>query len=252
MMRLASGQITSRNLEILDPEQYLYRDFRFQIESSKCVPWLLKEVEEKRAEIQHAYLFEAKMNGAGRMLKEVEGRKSPYKISKVYGTEAFHKALRRGDNAQNQLKEAFRKQKGKLKENWDGDGWGGSQNGPYDPNQYTEFAPITGGYFACTAVYFTICSKRNGLQLRGLEPQPTGKTNHRWHGAVHAWPKIRLASKSKIKRLQQNRNKRREEVLPPISISASDFLSYWIREKLIFGELFLNFQRRSIIVFVQR
>lgn len=235
MMHLAGGAMLP-GPEIVDPERYLSETFAFD-ESSKCVPWLLREVEAKRAEIQHAYLFEAKINGAGRMQKEVEGRKVPYKISRVFGTEAFQQALTRGDNAQAAMKEAFLTKAGKLKEDWSGDGWGGAYNGPYDPNQYTEFAPITGGYFYAQQYLYDMLKgmaysfeawNHNPLAKRIIDGMAQYTLGRRfdWH----------LNPKSKDFNKKQ---KAWEKFATDINLRQR-LSKYWIREKLIFGELFLN------------
>ena len=89
VMKIAgAGMSAGSDLLSVDPEEYLKETFAFT-ENSMCVPWLMKEVNEGRINIAHAWLFEAKVNGAGQMLKEVAGHKQPYRLRKCFGTESF-------------------------------------------------------------------------------------------------------------------------------------------------------------------
>lgn len=239
VMQMASGRMLPGPQKYdFDPEEYTKTEFAFDESSSKCVPWLMRELNEGRADIQHAWLYEAKVNGAGKMLREVAGRKYPYRINKVFGTESFKREVQKSENALLGLRESLRQQSGKMKEGWDTDGWGGGgQFGQFDPNQYTEYAPILGGYFFAQQYLYDMLKghayafeawNHNPLAHRiidGLAQYTLGR-RFDWH----INPKAKDYDKKQ--RVWEKFTK---------DINLRQRLSkYWIREKLIFGEMFLN------------
>lgn len=215
-----------------DPEEFTRTEFAFNETESKGVPWLMRQVQDGKIDIASAYLFEAKINGAGRMLKEVEGRKVPYKIKRVYGTESFKAQIDRSNAAWAKLKESNH-YKGKLKEDWSDD-WSG---GGYDPNQYTEFAPLMGGYFFAQ-MYLTDMLKQMAYAFEAWNHNPLA------HRIINGLAQYTLGRRfdwniSKSAKDYDRKQRIWEQFTEEINLRQR-LSKFWIREKLIFGEMFLN------------
>ena len=236
MMNLARGSMLPGNEKLdFDPEEYAKTEFAFN-ENSKSIPWLMRQVNERQAEIQHAYLFEARVNGGGKMLKEVDGRKRPYKIKRVFGTESFKAEVQRSEGAIAKLKESaqFR---AALKEDWANDTWGGGQFGPYDPNQYTEYAPLLGGYFF-SQMYLTDMLKQMAYAFESWNHQPLA---HRIIAGLSQYTLGRRFDWHMNKKANDyDRKMRVWEAFAKSNNLRQRLSKYWIREKLIFGEMMLN------------
>lgn len=236
VMKMAAGAGMLPGPEKLDfdPEEYLRTEFEFN-ENSKSIPWLMNQIKEGTADIQHAYLFEAKVNGAGKMLKEVDGRKYPYRIKRVFGTEAFKGQIVASNNAMAKLRESVRYQ-GKLKEDFSNDIWGSAQ-GPYDPNQYTEYAPLLGGYFYAQ-MYLTDMLKQQAYAFEAWNHNPLA------HRIISGLSQYTLGRRfdwhiSKKAKDYDKKAKVWEDFTKNYNIRQR-LSKYWCREKLIFGEMFLN------------
>jgi hypothetical protein len=233
----ASGAMLDdlRNIDF-DPEEYTKKEFAFNEESSKGAGWLHRQLMEGKADIGSATIFQAKINGAGKMQKAIEGKRYPYRFKKTFGTEAFKAQLVAGDSAMQKLREASAGS-AKFKEDFGDDGSGGGFLGPYDPNQYTEYAPLMGGYFF-SQLYLYDMLKMHAYAFEAWNHNPLA---HRIINGLSQYSVGRRCDWQINKKAQNYDRKSRawEDFAKKINLRHR-LSKYWSREKNIFGELFLD------------
>jgi len=121
----------------------------------------MRAIESGKEQVHDAVLFCGRFNRSGQLLRECAEGDRPYRIIRIYGHEAYQKAMGRLKECWAGLSKKLKESETKTKEDWDG-GFSGGGSGfaaPYisnsdlgsnstlDPNQFTEFTPWFSGPF---------------------------------------------------------------------------------------------------------
>jgi len=225
-----------------DPEKYTKEAERFDPETSITPNWFMRKVAAGEARVHTAYLFEAKFNGGGKVLKE---SKKPFRIVPVFGHERFMQKFDQTGAALRKLRESRRMP---MKEDFNTGlpyGWGQEQTyGPYDPNQYTEYAPLLGGYFYAQ-MYLSDMLKQMAYAFEAWNHNPIG------HRAINALAEYTLGRRFdwKVNKKAKDFDKKEklwEDFAKGVNLRQR-LSKYWVREGHIFGEQMINLQNYQSI-----
>lgn len=215
-----------------DPEAYTKEAEAFD-ENSINPAWFLRQCSEGKARVAKAYLMEAQFNGAGSMLKD---KPRPFRITTVNNHDAFMAKIEQTKSALHRLGETNRGKRPALKEDWSGDSVGPGFGG-YDPNQYTEYAPLLGGYFFAQ-MYLTDMLKQMAYAFEAWNHNPVA------HRAINALAQYTLGRRFdwKINKKAKDFSKKEKvwEDFAQRTNIRQKLSKFWVREKDIFGEMMVN------------
>jgi hypothetical protein len=217
-----------------DPEEYTKQAEAYDPDTSISPAWFMKQVEAGHANVARAFVFEAKYNSAGKMWKEA-GKKT-HRIVPVYHHDQYMLKVEATKEAFRKLRETNRGKRMALKEDFGNDTWNGNF-GPYDPNQYTEYAPMLGGYFFAQ-MYLSDMLKQMAYAFEAWNHNPIA------HRAINALAQYTLGRRFDwhVNKKAKDFNKKEkvwEEYAEQINLRQR-LSKFWIREKHIFGEQMIN------------
>ena len=211
-----------------DPEAYTKECEAYDKDTSVNPAWFMRQVEAGNARVARSYIMEAQFNRAGKMLKEA---KRPYRIVPLNGHERFMSKVGQTTLALQKMAESNRGRM-KMKEGFDGSSFSG-----YDPNQYTEYAPMMGGYFFAQ-MYLSDMLKQMAYAFEAWNHNPLA------HRAINALAQYTLGRRfdwKMNKKAKDYDKKQRAWDFYCNDINLRQRLSkFWVREKHIFGEQMIN------------
>lgn len=201
----------------------------------------------QKVSVSEAWIFEGKFSRDGKLLRdkkklEAAGVRTgqPHRIRHVEGNRHYLEAMRDGIKEWQSLsvKEAERnriinalKEAKLLEDGFDFglDTWGG---GSYDPNQYSEFAPIMAGPFY-KQLYLTDYLRMHALAFEAWNHNPLAKR------CIELLAQYTFGRRFKV-RIQDKRKEKAWKDFDARYAIRENVSKYWVREYLIYGELMIN------------
>lgn len=216
-----------------------------------------------KVSVSEAWLFEGMFDQRGKLadnkVLESKGVKWPatYRVRHVSGDKSYRQALEgakaewdkdqpeRIDAAKRRrgIKETVDRElktKGLLEAGFDDGGWGGSNfDGPFDPNQYTEYAPTYGGPFF-KQLYLTDYLRMHSLAFEAWNHNPIAKR------IVDLFAQYTFGRRFKV-RIKDKRKEEAWEAFEKKYAIRENVSKFWVREYVIYGEIMLNVETWQLV-----
>jgi hypothetical protein len=229
-LRFAS-QIIPLNDPEMDPDS-IPKLCETLTEDSVTVQNFMESVKQGKKFVDAAWLFESRFTPRGRMIRETR-EKYPFKIKRVAGHVAWNREVKRGE-AYFQRVQSPRSRRSQEADPFDS-GTEPQLFGPFDPNQYTEYAPTYGGPFF-KQLYLYDYLKMHAYAFEAWNHNPLA------HRIVNGLAQYSLGRRFDW-RVDPKADPKKEGIWEDFAerVNLRQRLSkYWARERSIYGEFMLN------------
>lgn len=208
----------------------------------------------KKIEVEEAWIYEAHYDQDGRVVREAKVLESlnrgwplHYRVRRVTGTEAFVAALNAAESAMTKAGERTAAARGVreaktaaarrlMREGWlDSFDGTGADTTNYDPNQYTEFAPLMGGPFS-KQLYLHDYLKQHAYAFEAWNHNPLAKRIVTLLSQYTLGRRFTLRIKNANQQKAWDEAEKRNKIVDKIS-------EFWANEANIYGELMVQKSR---------